>query len=423
MPVGLSGSAMVPPACSVAGLIAVRVRLPKLPTSTSPGAAAMVWGPDPTGMAAPGCRVRDVDRRHRVAAEVGDERGRRARGRHRDGDGHRLGSHRNGLVPARQVPRSTGVTLFESRFATSATPLPPLPPGATATASGSTPTPTSCTHLVGRRVDLVQLVVALRHDEQLLAPGRVGQRGGQAADGDLGLDVPPGQVDRRHVHARQGDRGAGRSPRPRRAPTCCRPGWAQAASAGTTATSASEQEPAAAHASRSAPGAGRARRPVRRAPSGRVALGPEVAGDVVLHVGHGRRLAGGQRPAARRAARRRRRRSCRARSWPGPHRECALRSPRCTAARAWSTPSRPDAEQADQVGVRAEAAVAHADPELRAQPGRHQGVVHPVQREGGHAPSPSWPLGVSDRGPSTCTPSMDRKPSYEPCRQSGLVLP
>ena len=45
-------------------------------------------------------------------------------------------------VPARQVPRSTGVTVFESRFATSATPLPPVPPGATATASGSTPTPT-----------------------------------------------------------------------------------------------------------------------------------------------------------------------------------------------------------------------------------------------------------------------------------------
>ncbi len=48
-------------------------------------------------------------------------------------------------VPARHVPRSTGVTLFESRLATSATPLPPLPPGATATASGSTPTPTWCT--------------------------------------------------------------------------------------------------------------------------------------------------------------------------------------------------------------------------------------------------------------------------------------
>ena len=43
--------------------------------------------------------------------------------------------------PARQVPRSTGVTVFESRLATSAMPLPRVPPGATATASGSTPTP------------------------------------------------------------------------------------------------------------------------------------------------------------------------------------------------------------------------------------------------------------------------------------------
>ncbi len=47
--------------------------------------------------------------------------------------------------PARHVPRSTGVTLPETRFATSATPRPDVPPGATATASGSTPTPASCT--------------------------------------------------------------------------------------------------------------------------------------------------------------------------------------------------------------------------------------------------------------------------------------
>ncbi len=48
-------------------------------------------------------------------------------------------------VPARHVPRSTGVTEFESRFATSATPLPRVPPGATATASGSMLTPTERT--------------------------------------------------------------------------------------------------------------------------------------------------------------------------------------------------------------------------------------------------------------------------------------
>ena len=34
--------------------------------------------------------------------------------------------------------------------------------------------------------------------------------------------------------------------------------------------------------------------------------------------------------------------------------------------------------------MRAEAAVPDADPELRAQPCRHQGVVHPVHGEGGH---------------------------------------
>ena len=48
---------MVPPARSAVGLMAVSVRLPKLPTSTSPGAAAMVWGPGPTAMGAPACRV------------------------------------------------------------------------------------------------------------------------------------------------------------------------------------------------------------------------------------------------------------------------------------------------------------------------------------------------------------------------------
>ena len=57
MPVGFSGSALLPPACRVVGLMAVRVRLPKLPTSTSPGVAAIVWGPGPTAMGAPGRRV------------------------------------------------------------------------------------------------------------------------------------------------------------------------------------------------------------------------------------------------------------------------------------------------------------------------------------------------------------------------------
>ena len=72
-------------------------------------------------------------------------------------------------LPARQVPRSTGVTVFESRFATSATPLP-------TTAGGDRhrvrldADPDLAQHLVRRRVDLVQLVVALGHHEQVLAP-------------------------------------------------------------------------------------------------------------------------------------------------------------------------------------------------------------------------------------------------------------
>ena len=39
------------------------------------------------------------------------------------------------------MPRSTGVTESEPKLATRAIPLPPVPPGATATASGSRPTP------------------------------------------------------------------------------------------------------------------------------------------------------------------------------------------------------------------------------------------------------------------------------------------
>ena len=41
-------------------------------------------------------------------------------------------------------------------------------------------------------------------------------------------------------------------------------------------------------------------------------------------------------------------------------------------------------EQAHHVGVGAEAAMAHRDPVLGAEPGRHQGVVHALDGEGGH---------------------------------------
>ena len=44
----------------------------------------------------------------------------------------------------------------------------------------------------------------------------------------------------------------------------------------------------------------------------------------------------------------------------------------------------PQSQQANHVGVGAEASVAHRDPELGAEPGRNQGVVHAVDGEGRH---------------------------------------
>ena len=115
-------------------------------------------------------------------------------------------------VPARKVPRSTGVTLSESRLATSAIAL------AARAARRHRHRIRLDAHAdrvhdgMGRRVDLVQLVVPLGHDEQPGAARHVGQRGGQAAHRDLGPDVPAGQGDRRHVHSGQGHRGARRDP-------------------------------------------------------------------------------------------------------------------------------------------------------------------------------------------------------------------
>ena len=68
-----------------------------------------------------------------------------------------------------------------------------------------------------------------------------------------------------------------------------------------------------------------------------------------------------------------------------------------------------DAEQAQQVGVGAEAPVAHPDAELRAQAGGHQRVVHALDGEGRHRQRVGSRSGV---GPSTRTPSMARRPSW-----------
>ena len=306
MPVGFSGSPMVPPACSVAGLMAVRVRLPKLPTSTSPGAAAMVWGPG-----RPEWPRRAAGWRRRSASRCW-RRGRRRRRWRRPRP-----PPRRRWPPAPPRPQSArrratcrgrpGSRCSNRGWPPAPRPCRRCPPGATATASGSTPTPTSCSDLVRGRVDLVQLVVALRHDQEVLAPGGVGQRRGQAADRDLGsmcrrarltgVTPVPGSVTEAPVATQAtlwtdvaADRlGAGRQggdDQPRAVPGRRASGAARA---------------------RSTPRAGGARRAVGRAPSGRVALGPEVAGDGVLDVGHRRRLARRPGRAARRAARRRRR--------------------------------------------------------------------------------------------------------------------
>ena len=154
--------------------MAVSVRLPKLPTSTSPGAAAMVCGVGPTGMAAPGCMVATsigvtvlLPESATKAVAVPEAVTATAMA---------TGSVPTAIgVPARQVPRSTGVTLFASRFATSATPLPLAATGRHRHRVRLDPHADLVHDLVGGRVDLVQLVVALRDDEEVLAPGCVGQ--------------------------------------------------------------------------------------------------------------------------------------------------------------------------------------------------------------------------------------------------------
>ena len=143
MAVGLSGSGTVLPGCSVVALIGVMVLLEKLPTNTCPAETATVWGPGPTAMAGPARRVDTSIGVTRLlpksatnaVAPAGPTDTATATGWWPTAIG----------LPARQVPRSIGVTLSETRLATSAMPRPPVPPGATATASGSTPTPTECT--------------------------------------------------------------------------------------------------------------------------------------------------------------------------------------------------------------------------------------------------------------------------------------
>ena len=106
-------------------------------------------------------------------------------------------------------------------------------------------------------------------------------------------------------------------------------------------------------------------------------------------------------------------------------RDAALRSPpRCTAARASAL--RPSllchAQQAQQIRMGAEAAVAHSDPELGAKPGCHQRVVHPLgtvkaatdSDVGSTTPGPNpstWiPCTTGPAGSVTCNCGRERTP-------------
>ncbi len=57
MPVGFNGRRVPAPGFCVRASMGTSVWFPKLPTSTSPPATAIVCGPGPTGMAVPACSV------------------------------------------------------------------------------------------------------------------------------------------------------------------------------------------------------------------------------------------------------------------------------------------------------------------------------------------------------------------------------
>src|SRR6516225_2958232 len=289
--------------------------------------------------------------------------------------------------PARQVPRSTGVTESASRFATRATPLPPVPPGATATASGSNPTPTECT------TSCVTGSISCSVSSPCVTTSSPASPAVYArADGRLptvtgaprwrlvrstGVTVVPGSVTDAPVVTQATSSDAGAEPAR----------WLQPASA-TPAVASTRASVAAARrrlssawtTMRSAAGARGAGRAVGRPPPPGVCFGPEVTGDAVLRVRH----RGG--PALRQLGQRR-------------HQGVdVLRRGAQAAARSHGTGDHaavppPDrrpglghapgvhTEQPEQVGVRAEAAVADADAVLRAEARRYERVVHARHRE------------------------------------------
>ena len=177
--------------------------------------------------------------------------------------------------------------------------------------------------------------------------------------------------------------------------------------------------PAARSEDTSPPCAGGAGRAVGRPPPGCAALRPEVAGDVVLHVGHGRRLDRRPGHATRRAGCRRRRRWSRVRSWPAPHRGC--RCGRRAARRRGPGPPRRGRRRAGGSGRGARRSIRAARRSPNSALSRAAtkawcipSTVNVATASVSCAPGP-------DRGPSTRTPSMARSPSYSRPASARLV--
>src|SRR3974390_2562081 len=196
--------------------------------------------------------------------------------------------------PARQVPRSTGVTGSAARCATRATPLPLVPPGATATASGSTPTPTECTTscVAGSTPSSVSSPCVTTSSPAspavyARADGRLPTVTGAARwwlVRATGVTVVPGSVTDAPVVTQATSSDAGAEPAR----------WLQPASA-TPAVASTRARVAAARrrlrrapgTTRSAAGARGAGRAVGGPPPPGVCCGPEFPGDAVLRVRRG----------------------------------------------------------------------------------------------------------------------------------------
>jgi hypothetical protein len=191
-----AGTATAAPGWSVVASIGVSVSSPKLADQDRRRRPRPLSGALARRLMGAGAQRRQIDGRDLVAAEVGHERRPR-----RHGDRHRFAAHgdRGSGLPCAEVNRCHGVGTEVGHQGDAQ--VVPVKPGATATASGSSPTVSSAPP-DGWRIDLAQHVVAPRDDQQVrVTPGERHCRGeaggcGQAAHRDLGLDGVRGQVDR-----------------------------------------------------------------------------------------------------------------------------------------------------------------------------------------------------------------------------------